>query len=82
MACSFLFPRFELVCLERWVDGMDMAVRLFVGMRVSAFYLSFLFPMNTTDISKDCGIRHQRPSTKRRQHTQQPEPDGPPGLRS
>lgn len=25
-----------MVCLGRWVDGTDMAVRIFVGMRVSA----------------------------------------------
>lgn len=35
-----------MVCLGRWVDGMDVAVRLFVGMRVGT-----LLPLFTAEHS-------------------------------
>lgn len=66
-----------------WVDGMDLAFRVLVGMRVCIHNpTSQLIRGAELTSAQDCGIRNEGSSTECCQHAQQPEPHGSTRLRS
>ena len=66
-----------------WVDGMDLAFRVLVGMRVCIHNpTSRLIHGAELTNAQDCGIRNEGSSTECCQHAQQPEPHGSTRLRS
>ena len=66
-----------------WVDGMDLAFRVLVGMRVCIHSpTSRLIHEAELTNAQDCGIRNEGSSTECCQLAQQPEPHGSTRLRS
>lgn len=66
------------------LTGRDVVHRLFVGMRVSSksnYFLLSHVRLLTYFFIKNCGICYEGASSKRRFDSQQPELDGPLGLR-
>ena len=84
---SFVALFFSLLALtDGWVDGSGRCPRAIVGMRVSLFphhVCQALYVTQFTDeYFKNCGICYERASPGCCCPAEQPEPDGPPGLRT